>query len=157
MFFYFFLYKILSILTPVNTTSWKRMEEWRYSSTCFNLGSRWMWLFIFMFRPVPSRREPSLHQIEGLVGLKTKMDSTEKSTEIFRGVERPFTGHPSPSLLTTLSTHTCLCYSTLSNLINFRRLSIGLLQVFKFGHDHFFSFILFRIQHSHGDLAMWSL
>jgi hypothetical protein len=79
---------------------------------------------------------------------RTEMDSTEKSIENSRGVERLFIGHPSPTLLTTFSTHTCLCYSTLYNLINFRRLSIGLLQVLKLGHDHFFLFILFRIQRS---------
>jgi len=111
-------------------------------------------VFNFMPRPLPSRREPGLHWIGDLVGPRTKMDATEKSTENSCGVERPFTGHPSPSLVNMLSIYTCLCYSTLYNLINFRRLSIGLLQILKLGHDYFFSFILFRILHSQSDPAM---
>jgi hypothetical protein len=43
---------------------WRRMGEWRYSSTILDLGTRWRWVASYMSRPLYYRgKNPGIHRI----------------------------------------------------------------------------------------------
>jgi hypothetical protein len=46
----------LCLINLLRTTAWRRMREWRYSSTILNLGTKWRWVASFaprLFCPPP--------------------------------------------------------------------------------------------------------
>jgi len=44
------------------------MEEWGYSTTCFNLGDRWRWEFSFMPRPLYTQGKSPWYPLDRSLG-----------------------------------------------------------------------------------------
>jgi hypothetical protein len=58
---------------------WRRMGEWRYSSTILDLGTRWRWVVSYTPRPLyPEEILPGTHWIGGWVGPRAGLDVVEK-------------------------------------------------------------------------------
>jgi hypothetical protein len=55
---------------------WRRMGEWKYTSTILNLGARWRWVVIFVGLPLYPREQLPLPF--GWVGPKAGLDDSEK-------------------------------------------------------------------------------
>jgi hypothetical protein len=61
-------YKILSGLDSLSTTPWRRMGEWRYSSTILDLSVRWRWLVSFTPQPLYPRGNSPRYSLDRNLG-----------------------------------------------------------------------------------------
>jgi hypothetical protein len=60
--------KFVSVLNELSTTPWRRMEEWRYSSTILDLGTRWKWVVSFTTRSLYPRGKSPLYRLNMRLG-----------------------------------------------------------------------------------------
>jgi hypothetical protein len=64
--------KAVPVLNYLSAIPWRRMGEWRYSSTILDLDTRWSWVVSFTPRPLyPEEKAHSTYWIRGVVGPKT--------------------------------------------------------------------------------------
>jgi hypothetical protein len=68
--------KVVHLLNYSSTMPWRHMGEWRYSSTIFDLGTRW--LASCPGRFTSGEIAPRTHWIEGWVGPRAGLDAVEK-------------------------------------------------------------------------------
>jgi hypothetical protein len=55
---------------------WRRMGEWRYSSTTLDLSTRWRWLVSFLPQPLSLGKRP--HWIGGWVVTRATLEAAKK-------------------------------------------------------------------------------
>jgi hypothetical protein len=56
------------MLNKLSTAAWRRMWEWKYSSTILDFGTRWSWVVSFTTRPFYPRRKTSPAVLVGKKG-----------------------------------------------------------------------------------------
>jgi hypothetical protein len=89
------------LIMQLNPILWRRMEEWRYSSTILNFSSRWTEWSASRPRQVHRRgQSPRTHLRGGWVGQRADMDSMEKRNISFPSRESNL-GPAFPSLVAT--------------------------------------------------------
>jgi hypothetical protein len=66
--------KIFPVLNQLGTMPWKRMREWRYSSTILDLSIRWNWVV----NSVPVERAPLYISDRRLCGSQSRSELVEK-------------------------------------------------------------------------------
>jgi hypothetical protein len=67
------------VLKLLRTTPWRRMREWRYSSTILDLDTRWMWVVSFTPRSFcPEDRPSGTQWISGWAGPTAGLDVVTK-------------------------------------------------------------------------------
>jgi hypothetical protein len=60
------------------------VEEWIYSSSILNLGTRWRRVVIFtLLPPYPCERATGAHQIGGSVGSRASLEAVEKRIIVY--------------------------------------------------------------------------
>jgi hypothetical protein len=70
---------IWNVKVKIKRWSMNRYGEWRYSSTIFNVGTRWRWVVSFTSRPLyPWGKFPRTHCIGGCVDPTDGLDAVEK-------------------------------------------------------------------------------
>jgi hypothetical protein len=67
------------VINQINTTSWRRMEECKYSYTILDLGPTWRWVVSFKFWPL----YPGTQWIGGWMGPRTGLDYVKWRTISF--------------------------------------------------------------------------
>jgi hypothetical protein len=82
----------LSLCLINETTPWRRMGEWRYSSTIIDLSIRWRWVFSFTPRPLyPRGKRPRYPLDRRLAGPQSRSERcvAEKYLMPLLGIELP--------------------------------------------------------------------
>jgi hypothetical protein len=111
------------MLNLLNTKSWWRKGEWRYSSTILDLGIRWRWAVSFTPQPLYSRRKIPRQPLDRR--LREPQDrpgccEVEQNLLPLPGIEP---GH-SPSLYQLSHFHTCMSLQPLWTLATFQLLNL---------------------------------
>jgi hypothetical protein len=71
--------KFIRVLNSLNMTPWRRMGEWRFSSSFLDLSTRWWWVVNLTPRLLnPRGKSPSIRWIGGWMGLRASLDAVDK-------------------------------------------------------------------------------
>jgi hypothetical protein len=97
--------KVISGLDSLITTTWRRMGEWRYSSTIIDFSTRWgsEWSASRLCCFTPWETVPRAHYIEGSVVLRARLKVMENNLLHLPGIETRLIGRPASSLIALLT------------------------------------------------------